>query len=107
MTYFPDDYVRSHALDVGGGWSITGLLLARGDTAWNPASTKGPLYGPSLLEYRLHHSGIDIMEHDVGHACFGGEPMEEWPYWKSCTSQPEPGMTRCVKHSLAHYAVSA
>src|SRR4051812_9742699 len=107
MTHYDADDVRERAVDVGGGWTVAGLLLDRGDTAWNPASTKGPLYGPSMVEYRLHHTGIDVVEVDPGSPCFGGHQLEEWPYWRRCTVEPEAGMTRCAMHSLVHYAVAA
>jgi hypothetical protein len=107
MTHYSAELVRDHGVDVGGGWTVAGVLLDCGDTAWNPASTKGPLCGPSMVEYRIHHSGIDVVEVDPGSPCFGGDQLEEWPYWRRCPSQPEPGMTRCNRHSLAHYAMTA
>ena len=36
---------------------IAVLKLDRGDTAWNPASTKYPIRGPGAVSYALYEAG--------------------------------------------------
>jgi hypothetical protein len=33
------------------------VVLAEGDSAWNPASTKHDLYGPCTIVYTMHVDG--------------------------------------------------
>jgi hypothetical protein len=91
--------VRELAVDLGGSWQFFGVVLKRGETAWNPASTKGPLYGPSLVEYRMHYTGIEVHEEDLTVECMGGDRIDEWPFWKTCQDDREAGTTRCTKHT--------
>lgn len=51
-------YVVGHSL--GDGWTRHIVQLAKGDTADNPASTKGPIYGPAFVVYDCHRSGISV-----------------------------------------------
>lgn len=51
-------FVPGH--DLGGGYTRHLVQLAEGDTADNPASSKGPLYGPAFVCYDVHRSGIDV-----------------------------------------------
>jgi hypothetical protein len=51
-------YVVGHSL--GGGWTRHLVELDKGDTADNPASTKGPIYGPSFISYDISPSGITV-----------------------------------------------
>lgn len=44
--------------DLGNGWSEASVTLREGDTATNPASTKGPLYGPAKVTYQKAPGGI-------------------------------------------------
>ena len=39
------------------GWKRATVLLLRGDTAWNPASTKGVIYGPATVTYERGPDG--------------------------------------------------
>lgn len=55
-------YVVGH--DIGGGWTRHIVQLDKGDTADNPASTKGPIHGPGLVVYDRHHTGITVHEYD-------------------------------------------
>lgn len=44
----------------GGGWERAVLVLGKGDTAWNPASTKHVIYGPARVTYvRAPDGGVD------------------------------------------------
>lgn len=49
-------YVPGH--DIGNGWTRHMVQIAKGDTADNPSSTKGPIYGPAFIVYDVHASGI-------------------------------------------------
>lgn len=98
------DRIRQLAVDIGHNWSVTAVVLKRGETAWNPASTKGPLFGPSLLEYNMHTSGIEVHEEDLTVECMGGDRIDEWPFWRVCQADREAGTTRCPEHALARYA---
>lgn len=49
-------YIVGHSL--GNGWTRQIVELERGDTADNPASTKGPIYGPGVVVYDTSASGI-------------------------------------------------
>lgn len=51
-------YVVGH--DLGGGYTRHMVQLAMGDTADNPASTKGPIYGPQFVVYDCHKTGISV-----------------------------------------------
>jgi len=51
-------YVPGHTL--GNGWTRHIVELAEGDTADNPCSTKGPIYGPAFVTYDCHRSGITV-----------------------------------------------
>jgi len=42
----------------GEGWSEAHVELGKDDTAWNPGSTKYPIYGPAYVVYERHRSGI-------------------------------------------------
>ena len=101
MTHFSAEDVRAAAVSIGGNFSISGLVLQRGDTAWNPASTKGPLYGPGLVEYELHPSGIRVFETDLTGICMFGETNAATFAWTPCTRSRRDGDTRCEEHSLA------
>ena len=95
MTHYSAEDIRKQAVDIGGGFTIAGVELQRGDTTWNPASTKGPLYGPSLVEYVMHYSGIQVHEFDLNDRCT----------WQGAECAPRvPGTTRCAEHALARYA---
>lgn len=42
------------------------IVLLKGETSWNPASTKRRIHGPALLVYRnWADGGIDVVEHDL------------------------------------------
>lgn len=91
LTYDPAT-IRSLATDVGYGRTVTELALAEGETAWNPASTKGPLFGPSTLVYDNHVSGITIHEFNPG-VCAA-------PIGEDTGNHPAlPGTTRCADHA--------
>lgn len=46
--------------DLGNGWTEATVWVAEGSTADNPASTKGPLYGPARITYqRAPDGGIE------------------------------------------------
>lgn len=48
---------------LGDGWERAVATLAEGDSAWNPASTKHVLYGPSVVTYdRAPDGGIVATE---------------------------------------------
>lgn len=51
-------YIPGHSL--GGGYTRHIAQLAEGDTADNPASSKGPIYGPCVVVYDVAPSGIQI-----------------------------------------------
>jgi len=51
-------YVPGH--DLGSGYTRHLVQLEEGDTADNPASTKGPIYGPCFICYDVHRSGISV-----------------------------------------------
>jgi hypothetical protein len=55
-------YVPGH--DIGEGWTRHLVQLDMGDTADNPASTKGPLHGPGFVVYDCHRTGISVREFD-------------------------------------------
>ena len=46
--------------DLGGGYTRYLVQMAEGDTADNPCSTKGPIYGPAFVCYDVHRSGISV-----------------------------------------------
>lgn len=96
--------IRQLAVDFGDGYSLAPVVLQRGETAWNPASTKGPLFGPSLIEYRFTPSNIEVFKEDFTVECMGGDRLEEWPYWRACQSDREAGTTLCLEHALARHA---
>jgi hypothetical protein len=91
--------VRELAINLGQGYSFAGIVLKRGETAWNPASTKSPLYGPGKVEYHMHSSNIEVHEEDLTVECMGGDQLEEWPFWKTCQDDREAGTTRCLQHT--------
>jgi len=64
MTHFDEAAIREQAVRLDERTTIAGVVLDRGDTTWNPTSTKGPLYGPSLVEYLMMPSGISVFEFD-------------------------------------------
>ena len=74
------------------GGRVTELVLADGESCWNPASTKGHLWGPSTLVFDMHVSGIQIYEFDLGKCV---KPM---PGGSGCTATALPGTTRCADH---------
>lgn len=42
------------------------IVLLKGDSSWNPASTNRRILGPGLLHYRVWaHGGIDIVKHNL------------------------------------------
>lgn len=44
----------------GGGWERADLTLGRGDSAWDPSSTKRVIYGPARVRYvRAPDGGVD------------------------------------------------
>lgn len=43
--------------DIGNGWQAATIKLDDGETAPNPASTYGPIYGPCVVTYRRAPSG--------------------------------------------------
>lgn len=91
--YTPNDINFLAAPADAHGNRVTELLLEDGDTAWNPASTKGPLVGPSVLVYDQHVSGIRIFEMPVG-TCVA-------PFWPEDGPCPNPAVdreTRCADH---------
>lgn len=51
---------------LGHGWERAAVLLERGDTASNPASTKeeNVLRGPASVTYDRHRSGIHVIVED-------------------------------------------
>lgn len=55
-------YVPGH--DIDDGWTRHMVQLDEGDTADNPASTKGPLYGPGFVVYDRHRTSITVREFD-------------------------------------------
>lgn len=55
-------YVPGH--DLGAGWTRHLVQLEEGDTADNPASSKGPIYGPCFLCYDVARSGINVGVYD-------------------------------------------
>jgi hypothetical protein len=94
-----DSYiVRAQAVDIGQGYTIAGIVLGEGETAWNPASTKGPLYGPGVVEYVMHPTGITVYEFDLDRQCC---------YSDSCPLPREALKTRCTLHALESYAVAS
>jgi hypothetical protein len=99
METYSSNQIRAQAVDHGNGWSFAGIVLKRGETAWNPASTKGPIHGPGLVEYHMHYTGIKVYEEDLTVECMGGDRLEEWPFWKACQDDREAGTTRCTKHT--------
>ncbi len=54
-------YVVGHSL--GNGWTRHIVELQEGETADNPASTKGPLYGPALVVYDVSRTNIHVHVH--------------------------------------------
>lgn len=62
-------YIPGHSL--GGGWTRHIVELAEGDTADNPASTKGPIYGPAFVVYDCHKTGITVHVHDDASEFYG------------------------------------
>jgi hypothetical protein len=44
--------------DLGDHWERAIVVLEKGDTAWNPGSTKHVIYGPCTVTYERHPSGI-------------------------------------------------
>lgn len=95
---YPDVTVYDNAEDVGDGYKLTEISLGRGETAWNPLSTKGPLFGPGNIAYLIHASGINVTQRNVG-VCLGGDRLTKAPFWKPCgvTNLPA-GLTRCPAH---------
>jgi hypothetical protein len=55
-------YVPGHSL--GDGWTRHIVELGEGDTADNPLSTKGPIYGPAFVVYDCHKTGITVHLHE-------------------------------------------
>lgn len=55
-------YVPGHSL--GAGWVRHICELNIADTADNPASTKGPIYGPCVVVYDVSPSGIRARQYD-------------------------------------------
>lgn len=58
------NHVILNGHDIGNGWKRYMVQLEQGDTADNPASTKGPLYGPGFVVYDVAPSGITVREFD-------------------------------------------
>jgi hypothetical protein len=46
--------------DAGEGWTIARVELAKGDTAWNPASSKAEnaIHGPAVVTYHRSRASI-------------------------------------------------
>jgi hypothetical protein len=45
--------IRSQAQDIGEGWSQATIIVKPGETAWNPGSTKRPIYGAAKVTYQF------------------------------------------------------
>jgi hypothetical protein len=39
------------------GWAVVTVNVSKGETAWNPASTKHVLYGPLTIRYEFYRDG--------------------------------------------------
>ena len=52
------DYDDLKWIDTGNGLEVAVVSLATSDTAWNPGSTKRPIYGPAYMVYERRRSGI-------------------------------------------------
>jgi len=52
--------------DAGEGWTQARVELAKGDTAWNPASTKPEraIHGPAIVVYERSRSSINAYVED-------------------------------------------
>lgn len=99
MTTTTLDYTADHiraAAESRDGYSITEILLNKGATAWNPASTKGPLYGPSSIVYVMDTAGIRIFERDYM-KCLHPHPMNGVCGEPAVTGMPH---IRCAEHVL-------
>ncbi len=99
MTHYSEEDVRERAVDLGEGWSIASLVLMRRDTAWNPCSTKGPIYGPGLVEFHMHFTGITVYDSLLSEMCVGGD-RNPAGVWVPCGQLREDGTTRCADHAL-------
>lgn len=61
MTTYTHHYTAAEvdgmAESVGAGNRAVTLRLQAGDTAWNPASTKGPIPGPAKVHFMQYPDG--------------------------------------------------
>lgn len=74
---FTRDTIEAAAVDKGNGWTFAEVDLAKGETAWNPTSGKGPLHGPVKVVYEIHPSGITVRLHGEGPRLVEGTAQPE------------------------------
>lgn len=95
-----ETYDNAHILDmavpIGSGYSLAEFRLPKGQTAWNPRSTKAEkaLRGPIVLRYLIHASGVDATEFGDDGQCIAT------PSGNRCTNRAEAGRLRCYEHPL-------
>lgn len=87
--------IRSLAVDLGDRWTLAEIQLAKDETAWNPLSTKGPIYGPQAVQYVMHPSGITVRLFDKN-TCIGARKDNG----QQCRKPVQGRETRCPEHPL-------
>jgi len=66
MHYTYDDILKASTASVihARGYRYVIVILARGDTSDNPASTKHSIWGPGVWLWEIHASGVHAREYE-------------------------------------------
>lgn len=96
--------VRESAIEMDERTKLAELALQKGETAWNPLSTKGPIYGPVIVKYVIQPSGINVGLYPLGRCVgmnrltYGDGRLDEWV---QCPHKIDPMLVRCEDHELS------
>lgn len=69
--HWTPELLREHSVDIGDGTRQVEVILAEGDSAWHPASTKKVLRGYGRVDYLFHpDGGVDAQSDPTIHQSY-------------------------------------
>lgn len=96
--------VEAERIELDHGDKIAEIAVQVGETAWNPLSAKGPMYGGQIIKYVWLSGGINVGLYPLGQ-CVGinevRKPGESFFRYQQCTEKIGKTEVRCSDHVLS------